>query len=290
MEKSHQLSELGFIDYQKPLNNQRDMRTSTYLATRYMNDAVLENTIHPRFEESRPYGEDPTLNKISEYMENYEWKYGDPYEVSSPSLDTINHIKPFYECQMKFLNRPMMPAASVSHSDYLWHPEPEREPIISLHLPTPVAASAVAIDRAKPGYAKYLDSAATTSRLDYCHRTPEDVMSGIAANDNITFWNWKKLGNQNKKVYPEQDSQQCDELPSNDCVKRRSEFPSQVNAVPNSGMTTEVRDNYVNPYKIDLEYDSTLIRNNVVYSAVEPFPSKSEYTILGSGHSTHQFL
>ncbi|XP_075169726.1 uncharacterized protein LOC142241779 [Haematobia irritans] len=285
---SKQLNELGFIDYQKPLNNLQDMRTSTYVGCKYMTDTNLDTRIHEKFEECRSYREDPMLNRTTEYKANYEWKFGDPNEVRNPSLDKINHIKPFYECKMKFLQRPMVPAASVSHSDYLWHPEPDIEPPITLHLPTPVATTQLSINRAKPGYSKYLDSSATTSRLDYCHRTPEDIMSGIAAKDNITFWNWKN--DTTKKVYPEQDPQQCDKLPSKNCIKRRCEFPTLVKAVPNSGMTTEVRENYVDPYKKQLEYDCTHIRNEIAYSQVEPYPNKTEYNILGSGESTHNYV
>lgn len=191
---------------------------------------------------------------------------------------------------MKFLTRPMVPAASVSHSDFLWNPEPTKEPPIQMHLPTAVAATKISIDRAKPGYSKYLDPSATTSRLDYCHRSAQDVMSGIAAKDNITFWNWRNMEYRTKKVFPAKDPQQCDKLQSNECVKRRCEFPSLVKPVPNTGMTTEVRDNYIAPFENTIEYDTTNIQNDFTHTSIVPFAKKSEYNIFGSGECTNKYV
>lgn len=182
----------------------------------------------------------------------------------------------------------MLPASSVSRTDYLWHPNVPREAPAKWSLPTPVTASKVSIDRSKPGYSKYLDPSATTSRLEYCHRTPQDIMSGIAAKDNITFWNWKNIEKRTKKVFSEKDPEQCDALPTTECVKRRCEYPSLVKAVPNNGMTTEVRDNYVEPKSI--EYDITCIKNTATYKALDPFAKKSEYNILGSGECTQKYV
>ncbi|XP_061394340.1 uncharacterized protein LOC133329899 [Musca vetustissima] len=290
--QSHKLNEFGFIDYQQPLNKQQDMRTSTYFGNKYMTDTMLGNTIDCKFKETPSYKEDVTLamHRQSDYKTNYTWKFGDPNEVRNPTIAKLDGIKPFYECKMKFLQRPMVPTASVSHTDYLWNTEPIKEPPISLHLPTPVIATKISIDRAKPGYSKYLDTAATTSRLDYCHRSPQDIMSGIAAKDNITFWNWQEMENRTKKVFPDKDPQQCDKLKSNECVKRRCEFPSLVKAVPNTGMTTEVRDNYIEPYRNTIEYDTTNIHNDITHTLIDPFANKSEYNILGSGECTHKYV
>lgn len=217
-------------------------------------------------------------------------QYGDPDIIRNPTLDKIDYVKPFYECNIKFLKRPMLPASSVSHSDYLWHPEEPKEPPPSLPLETPIAAIKVNMDHSKPGYTKYLDPAATTSRLDYCHRTAQDVMSGIAAKDNITFWNWQTMEKRTKKVYRESDPQQCDRVPSIECVKRRCEYPSMVKSVPNSGLTTEVRENYVEPYKRATEYDSTQIRNDMAFVEVDASPKNTEYGILGSGECTKKYV
>ncbi|XP_073818880.1 uncharacterized protein [Musca autumnalis] len=291
--EAYKLNEFSFIDYQEPLNKQQDMRTSTYIGNKYMTDTMLGNNIDYKIRESPPYKEDVVLaqQRQSDYKTNYIWKFGDPNEVRNPSLAKMDGVKPFYECKMKFLKRPMVPATSVSHFDYLWNPERIKEsPPTTIHLPTAVTATKISIDRAKPGYSKYLDPAATTSRLDYCHRSARDVMSGIAAKDNITFWNWQVMENRTKKVFPERDPQQCDKLQANECVKRRCEFPSLVKPVPNTGMTTEVRDNYIEPYKNTIEYDTTNIHNDITYTQIDPFPNKSEYNILASGECTQKYV
>lgn len=74
--KYHKLNEFGFMDYKKPLDKQQDMRTSTYLGHKLMNDTTLGNKIQTINKETIPYKDDPILEKhrISHYKANYEWK------------------------------------------------------------------------------------------------------------------------------------------------------------------------------------------------------------------------
>lgn len=199
-------------------------------------------------------------------------------------------MKPFYDCNVKFLKRPMKPACSVTHSDYRWQPETLTLSPVSLHIPTLVSKTKVLIDRNKPGYSKYLDPAATTNNLDYCYRSPKDLLNGIAAKDNITFWNWKDIEYSDKKVLRTKDAQLCDKLQSKDCPKRRFEFPSKVKSVPNSGLTTEVRQNYVKLNSHTLDCDDSRKRNDITFVANEQPIGSTEYNILGSGECTHKYV
>ncbi|XP_065367545.1 uncharacterized protein LOC135960229 [Calliphora vicina] len=290
---SHKLNEFGFMDYKKPLCKQQDMRTSTYLGHKPMDDTMLGNKIQAKFKETRPYEEDPVLEKhrTSDYKSNYVWKFGSTDEIRNVSLDRkIHYIKPFYECNLKFLKRPMRPASSVTHSDYLWQPETPISPPVYPYMPESVSSTKIFIDRNKPGFSKYLDPAATTTNLDYCYRSPQDVMNSIAAKDNITFWNWKDIEYREKKVFRVKDAQLCDKLPSKDCTKRRCEFPSKVRAVPNSGLTTEVRENYVKPNGRSIVYDDSHIRNDLTFVTSEPVMGKTEYDVLGSGECTQKYV
>lgn len=199
-------------------------------------------------------------------------------------------MKPFYDCKLKFLERPMRPASSVSHSDFIWQTEISISPPTLPQMPTAVATTKITVDRSKPGYSKYLDPAATTNSLDYCYHSPQDIMNGIAAHDNITFWNWQDFEYRDKKVYREKDSQLCDKLPSQDCIKRHCEFASKVKAVPNSGLTTEVRDNYTEPNDRAIDYNICSIRNDLAFVANEPSGGKTEYGLLGSGECTQKYV
>ena len=185
----------------------------------------------------------------------------------------------------------MRPASSVTHSDFLWRPEPPITMPENPHLPTATKGTAITIDRNKPGYTKFLDVAATTSRLDYCYRSPKDIMNGVGAQDNITFWNWKEYERSSKKVFRDKDVQLCDKLPTNECLKRRCEFRSGVKHVPNSGLITEVRENYMPPNDRGIEYDITHIRNALTYVPTDPIKGKiTEYGVIGSRERTNKFV
>ncbi|XP_037815633.1 uncharacterized protein LOC119606267 [Lucilia sericata] len=291
--ESHKLNEFGFMDYKKPLGNEQDMRTSTYLGHKIMGDTMLNNKIQPMCKETKSYEEDAVLEKhrTSDYKANYVWKFGIPDEIRNVSLDRkIHYMKPFYDCNLKFLKRPMRPASSVTHSDYIWQPENTTLPPAIPHIPCAVSPTKIVVDRNKPGYSKLLDPSATTTSLDYCYRSPQDIMNSIAANDNITFWNWKDTEYREKKVFRVKEAQLCDKLPSKDCTKRRCEFPSKVKAVPNSGLITEVRENYVNPNERIIDYDNSYIKNDLTFVASEPLMAKTEYNVLGSGECTQKFV
>lgn len=197
-------------------------------------------------------------------------------------------MKDFYDSSLKFLSRPMLPPSSVSHSDYLWRPQAVVETVPQIAIPTPVAVTKISIDRAKVGYSKYLDPAATSYRLDFCNRTPTD----IGANNNITFWNWNKIELRTKKVHREKDPQQCDKLPSNECTKRREEYPSTVKAVPNFGLTTETTSNYTKPMKT---IDNNNLRqpslNDIEQGKVCIYPYQTEYaSIIGLQEKTEKYV
>ncbi|KAI9583471.1 hypothetical protein GQX74_005219 [Glossina fuscipes] len=280
------LDEFGSLDYKQPMPKQQDMRTSTYLGNRYINDTMYGNKIHAKINESRHFVEDEVLVKqrTSDYKANYVWKFADPYEDRNPTLPRkMENMKTCYEMKLKFLKRPMQPATSVTRSDFSWNPEHSNLAPVYPLLPAPVGSTIVTVDRNMHGYSKYLDPQATTQRLDYCYRSPNDIMQGIGAHDNITFWNWKDIELRRKNVFRHKDVQQCDKFAADECVKRRCEFASQVKSVPYSGMTTEVRQNYIEPIKTTIDYDTSHFQNDLVYEPADQLPKKTEYSILGSG-------
>uniref|UniRef100_A0A1B0AYN5 Uncharacterized protein n=1 Tax=Glossina palpalis gambiensis TaxID=67801 RepID=A0A1B0AYN5_9MUSC len=287
------LDEFGSLDYKQPMPKQQDMRTSTYLGNRYINDTMYGNKIHAKINESRHFVEDEVLVKqrTSDYKANYVWKFADPYEDRNPTLPRkMENMKTCYEMKLKFLKRPMQPATSVTRSDFSWNPEHSNLAPAYPLLPAPVGSTIVTVDRNKHGYSKYLDPQATTQRLDYCYRSPNDIMQGIGAHDNITFWNWKDIELRRKNVFRLKDVQQCDKFAADECVKRRCEFASQVKSVPHSGMTTEVRQNYIEPIKTTIDYDTSHFQNDLVYEPAGQLPKKTEYSILGSGERTQKFV
>ncbi|XP_036346883.1 uncharacterized protein LOC118756217, partial [Rhagoletis pomonella] len=249
------MNDFGFIDYKKPSDECKDdMRTSTYRSHVYMTDTMIGNHTHAKIKESKPYRLDPTLEEMrtSDYKANYTWKYADPNNIINPSLGPkVQSMKSFEDCRLRFISRPMRPASSVMRQDYLWKPRAPPDPPTPspIPLPSPVAASSLVVNRAKSGYSKLLDPAATTSRLDYVHYTPQEVMASVARKDNITFWNWNEKTAPTKRVFLGSDETLCNEKSAKECPKRRCEFTSLVQRVPNSGMTSEVRANFVEPIK-----------------------------------------
>ncbi|XP_011178672.1 uncharacterized protein LOC105209769 [Zeugodacus cucurbitae] len=288
------MNDFGFIDYKKPSDECRDdMRTSTYRSHVYMTDTMMGNHMHAKFKEPKPYSTDPTLEKLrtSDYKANYTWKYDDPNKVINPSLGPkVQQMKNYEDRRLRFISRPMRPASSVMHQDFLWNPQPVPTPPTPTPLPTPVAASKLVINRAKPSCSKYLDPAATTSRLAFVHFTPDELMGSVARHDNITFWNWETYSTQGKRVFPGRDDTQCDDKAARECPKRHCEFPSSVQPVPNSGMTTEVRANYIEPIKRAIDFESAHIQNRLVYDPVTPSAKATEYKVYGSGERTLKYV
>ncbi|XP_018804939.1 PREDICTED: uncharacterized protein LOC108978886 [Bactrocera latifrons] len=288
------MNDFGFIDYKKPSDECKDdMRTSTYRSHVYMTDTMMGNHMHAKFKEPKPYSIDPTLEKLrtSDYKANYTWKYDDPNKVINPSLGPkVQLMKNYEDRRLRFISRPMRPASSTMHQDFLWNPQAAPAPPTPITLPSPVAASKVIVNRAKPSFSKLLDPAATTSRLSFVHYTPAELMGSVARHDNITFWNWPKYNTQIKRVFPGRDDTQCDDKAARECPKRHCEFPSLVQHVPNSGMTTEVRANYIEPIKRTIDFETAHIHNRLVYEPVTPLSKETEYKVYGSGERTLKYV
>lgn len=241
--------------------------------------------------ESHLFVEDAILqrSRVSDYKDNYVWKTRDPLAQVNPSLaKPSQHFKPFFEKKLKFLSHKTSPPSSVTHSDFLWEPDQSKASYVTVPMQAPVAKTPATVEYNKSGYGKYLDTQATTQRWDYCYRSPNDIMNGIAAHDNITFWNWKNFECRTKH----KPSRLCDNMTSIECEKRRWEFINQTQRVPNSGMTTEVRENYLTPAARDTSsgYDNTQFRSDNPFDAAAITQTKSEYSIIGSGDPTEKFV
>lgn len=208
-------------------------------------------------------------------------------EIRNPTIPKINSIKTFDECRLRFIKRPMRPATSVARDDYDWKTPVEMPQPSKITLPSAVPATAIIIDRSKQSHVKHLDPNATTQRLSYVQYTPEQIVGGICAHDNITFWNWKYSGN--KKVIPERDMEMCDNLPSKQCRKAKT-FPTLVKHVPHGGMNTEIRSNYIEPKKREIPFNTSAIKNGITHMPILPFAKKSEYALYGSGERTQKFV
>ncbi|XP_067626091.1 uncharacterized protein [Eurosta solidaginis] len=288
------MNDFGFIDYKKPIGECKDdMRTSTYRSHVYMTDTRMGNYMHAKIKEPKPYRLDPNLEQLrtSDYKANFVWKYEDPNKMANPTIGPkMDSMKNFEDRRLRFISRPMRPACSIMHNDYIWDPQSLPDPPSPLPLPAPVAASHVTVNRAKPGYTKLLDPAATTSRLAYVHYTPDELMNSVARHDNITFWNWNEKSITPKRVFFARDETMCNDMAAKECPKRRCEFPSVVPRVPNSGMTTEVRANYVEPIKRAIDFHTAHIKNRLVHDPVTPSPKATEYKLYGSGERTLQYV
>ncbi|XP_004533400.1 uncharacterized protein LOC101452501 [Ceratitis capitata] len=288
------MNDFGFIDYKKPSDECKDdMRTSTNRSHVYMTDTMVGNHMHAKFKEPKPYKLDPTLEKLrtSDYKANFTWKYEDPNKVINPSLGPkVQSMKNFEDRRLRFISRPMRPASSVMHQDYVWNPQAEPAQPAPIPLPSAVSASSLVINRTKPSFSKLLDPTATTSRLAFAHYTPDELMGSVARHDNITFWNWSKYSTQSKRVFFGRDDTMCDSLPAKECPKRHCEFPSLVAHVPNSGMTTEVRQNYIEPIKRAIDFETAHIHNRQVFDPVTPSPKDTEYKLYGSGERTLKYV
>ncbi|XP_017068469.2 uncharacterized protein LOC108106105 [Drosophila eugracilis] len=287
------MDEFGVFDYKRPANaTAPDSRTSTYRGHRHITDLRLGNKLNARFADKGIYVNDPILSEklTSECMANYVWKYGNPNTLTNPSLNMkTQYMKPFEEGCLRFIKRKMKPISSVSHDSYVLKELPEEQEIIPIAMPTPVAATKLVIDRSQALYSKYLDPSATTYNLSYVRLSPQDVSASVAAQDNITYWNWKEKMPPPRKVSPEEDPTLCDEGNTHDCPKRRCEFQNLTKRVPHSGMVTEVRANYTDPQFRKVEFDPD-VKPVLVHEEVMPFATKSEYAIYGSGDPVIKYV
>ncbi|XP_068151512.1 uncharacterized protein [Drosophila tropicalis] len=288
------MDEFGCLDYKKPPNSVvPDMRTSTYRGHRHITDVRLGNKLNAKFPNKNIYVRDPLLHEkqFSEYGANYEWKYGDPNILRNPSLNmNIQFMKPFEQGKIRFVKRKMKPMSSVSMDTYTPKDLPLEEDPLPLTMPTPVQSTKLIIDRSKTGYSKYLDPSATTYNLSYVRYNPKELQAGVAAHDNVTFWNWNEHMPAGKKVTREPDENMCDTTAAKKCPKRILEYQNQTKRVPNTGMKTEVRDNYKDPRFDSMDYDLSDVKPILLHEPITPFAKKSEYAIYGSGEPVLKYV
>lgn len=198
-------------------------------------------------------------------------------------------MKPFDECCLQFIKRKIKPISSVTQETFVLKEMPYEQPILPITMPSAVTTTNIVIDRSKEGISKYLDPNATTYNLSYVAHSKEALSGGIAAHDNLTFWNWSEKVVAMRKVSREPDPILCDEFPSQKCTKRRCEFQNELKPVPHSGMVTEVRENYIDPLTRKVEFDPE-VTPKLVSADVIPFAKKSEYAIYGSGEPVVKYV
>ncbi|EDW26097.1 GL17794 [Drosophila persimilis] len=66
------------------------------------------------------------------------------------------------------------------------------------------------------------------------------------------------------------------------CPKWRCEFQNTTKSVPHTCMSTEVRDTYIVPQLHSMDFNAD-VKHKIVFEAITPFSTKSEYAIYGSG-------
>ncbi|EDW03931.1 uncharacterized protein LOC6561674 [Drosophila grimshawi] len=290
------MDDFGCFDAKQPASDKvPDWRTSTYRGHRHITDTRLGSKLSAPAEYTNKgiYVRDPLLHdkQLTEMGANYTWKYGDPNALRNPSLNMkTQFMKSFEECKLRFVKRKIKPMTSVSQDTFTFVELPYQAEPLPMHMPTPVEATKVLIDRSIPSsYTKYLDPGATTYNLSYINISPNDR---IAAHDNITYWNWSEHCPAVKHVARVPDETMCDTANAHDCPKRRLEYRNQVKHVPHTGLGTEVRDNYVNPKlnKEYIEYDITDVKPILVSESVTPFAQLSEYNVYGSGSPVLKYV
>lgn len=71
------MNEFLHIDYKQPIGKlEKDMRTTTYIGHKHIDDTRLGNKLHYKFMDKKLYEEDPYLaiTRKSDYQTNYVWK------------------------------------------------------------------------------------------------------------------------------------------------------------------------------------------------------------------------
>ncbi|XP_017132607.1 uncharacterized protein LOC108149496 [Drosophila elegans] len=287
------MDDYGVFDYKRPASaTDLDWRSSYYRGHRHITDLRMGNKLNPKFTDKGIYVRDPLLSAkpISECMANYVWQYGNPNTLRNPSLNMkTQYMKPFEEGSLRFVKRKMKPISSVSHDSFVHKALPEEQEILPITMPTPVVATKLIVDRSQASYSKYLDPSSTTYNLSYVRLSPEDLCGGVAAHDNITYWNWSEKMPPTRKVSREVDPIMCDEGSTQVCPKRRCEFQNLNKPVPHSGMVTEVRANFTDPQFRRVEFDPD-VKPILVHTEVTPFANKSEYAIYGSGEPVIKYV
>ncbi|XP_022224491.1 uncharacterized protein LOC111075478 [Drosophila obscura] len=287
------MDDFGCYDYKQPAStNVADMRTSTYRGHRLITDLRMGNKLNAKICSHSNYVRDPLMHdkQYTEYGANYEWQYGDPNILRNPSLNMKSqYMKPFEQGHLRFIKRKIKPISSVTQDTFVEKTLPVDVVPIRNAMPTPVEATKLIIDRSKIGFSKYTDPSATTYNLSYVRYPPNELMGGIAANDNVTFWNWSEKFTPAKKVARYPDATMCDDFPAKDCPKRRCEFQNTTKSVPHTGMSTEVRENYTDPQFRAMKFNVE-VKPLMVYEAITPFAKKSEYAIYGSGEPVVKYV
>ncbi|XP_030384867.1 uncharacterized protein LOC115632040 [Scaptodrosophila lebanonensis] len=292
------MDEFGCFDYKTPVTeNTQDMRTSYYRSHRYLTDLRLGNKTNASFHDPEIYVSDPLIHEKlrSDYGRNYEWKYIDPNTIRNPTMNMkMQFMKPFEQGQLRFIKRPIKPMSSVTQDTYGWTQLPREPDPSPIYMPTPVEATKLELDRSKISDSKYLDPSATTYNLSYVHYQPRDIQRGIAAQDNITFWNWNELFPVGKRVISGADEQMCDDFPAKKCPKRRCEYQNQLKPVPHTGQITEMRQNYRDPkYRDDyIEFETTDVRPLFLSDEAQRIPQAKvcENSLYGSGEPVARYV
>lgn len=190
-------------------------------------------------------------------------------------------MKPYDECNLHNVPKETIKTRSVYQTDFEIKVKYDKKPIINKFLPSGVGVTKISGDRTRPDFVKYLDPTATTSNLTYV----DHAFNGIAAKDNITFWNWYNNGGGFV-----QNVWQCQEKPlCNNCPNRRYEYRNMVKPVPHTGMTTEIRDNFT-PHEKDATIRACPLQRNVVSFEHVPFPTNTENRIYGSGQRIQKYV
>ncbi|EDW28844.1 GL19394 [Drosophila persimilis] len=287
------MDDFGCYDYKQPASTKvSDMRTSTYRGHRHITDLRMGNRMNAKYCSHNNYVRDPLMHdkQFTEYEAKYEWQYADPNILRNPSLNMKSqYMKPFEQGNLRFIKRKIKPISSVTQDTFVEKILPVELDPIRIPMQTPVEATKLIIDRSKIGYSKYTDPSATTYNLAYVRYPPNELSGGIAAHDNVTFWNWSEEHKPSKKVARYPDATMCDDFPAKDCPKRRCEFQNTTKSVPHTGMSTEVRDNYIDPQFRAMEFNVD-VKPLMVYEAITPFSKKSEYAIYGSGEPVVKYV
>ncbi|XP_037951107.1 uncharacterized protein LOC119681880 [Teleopsis dalmanni] len=279
-----------YIDYKKPLFGQ-DFRTSSYLSHRHI---PFDSNIKPsKNKNSKTFSNDPVLlhNRVTEYKNEFKLKSNiNIGERINPKLNMKHQfIKPFEDQKFKILPRVMHPAMSISHQDYIWTGLPPEAPHRTLYFNKSIKTTPQVIDDNKPGYSKYLEAGATTNKLTYVHRTPEQMLSGIAACDAITFWNWKKNSLNSIPLYTRKNKQVCDEAPAERCKHPKTDHKRVVKFVPHNAFTTEVRDNYKGEVLLNDVKPGKNLRGYPIFDKMA-LSDQTENHIYGTGDSTRKYI
>ncbi|XP_037960528.1 uncharacterized protein LOC119689712 [Teleopsis dalmanni] len=268
----------NLMDHRAPKQGAQDFRTRTYLAHRYMTidkKAELKNTFDKSFLEDRLV----LKARTTEYKDQYEpLTQEDLGKATNPKLQMKQqYMKPFEDVQFSVIPRPMFPPNSLSHEDYTWNPDPPEPPRHTLDMTTRIKTTPIMFNSSDRGPAKYLDAGATTYKISYVHRTPQQILSGYGAHDNITFWNWKKFKFSAPPV---------PKVKAKDTTFEPVKLPKFV---PNYSLRTEMRDNYTSQVLLKTEIP---VRNPKRYDIFVKMPSeyKPESTMIGSGERTVKYV